>query len=129
MFKLFKWTRAFLFLRSKSHCIVNNFPVVWSIYLSSSFVHLMKNPDSLHHLIIVSRHQRGYPWPSLATPPNRPLLPAVLQDYIPYLHRPAVFRFELIVLPLLGHVKGSTGVHPLWVRPYFSSSVPHVWFV
>ena len=38
-------------------------------------------------------------------------------------------RFLLIVLPLLVHVKGSTGVCHLWVRPYFSSIVPHVWFV
>ena len=25
--------------------------------------------------------------------------------------------------------KGSTRVHHLWARPYFSSSVPHTWFV
>ena len=25
--------------------------------------------------------------------------------------------------------KGSTGVYHLWARPYFSNSVPHVWFV
>ena len=31
-----------------------------------------------------------------------------------------------VVLPLLGHVKGSTGVYHLWARHYFSSSVPHV---
>ena len=37
-------------------------------------------------------------------------------------------------LVLAGHsipvrVKGSTGVHRLWVPPYFSRSVPHVWFI
>ena len=37
--------------------------------------------------------------------------------------------YELVALPLLGHVKGSTRIHYLWARPYFSSSVPHVWFV
>ena len=37
--------------------------------------------------------------------------------------------FKLVVLPLLVHVKGSTGVHHLCVRPYFFSNVPHVWFV
>ena len=31
--------------------------------------------------------------------------------------------FELDVLLLLLHMKGSTGVHHLWARPYFSSSV------
>ena len=32
-------------------------------------------------------------------------------------------------MPLLCHLKGSTGVYHLWARAYFSSSVPHVWFV
>ena len=35
------------------------------------------------------------------------------QGYIPYQHRAAVCRFELVVLPLLIHVKGPTGVHHL----------------
>ena len=38
-------------------------------------------------------------------------------------------RFELNVLSLIVYVKGSIRVHHLWARPYFSSSVPHVWFV
>ena len=45
--------------------------------------------------------------------PIVPLLPAGLQGYIPHRHRAAVCRFELIVLPLLVHVKGSTGLHHL----------------
>ena len=80
-------------------------------------------------IIIISRHQHGYPWPSLATPPYRTLLPAGLQGYIPYRHIAAVCRFVLVFLPLLVHVKESTGVRHLWACPYFSSSVPHVWFV
>ena len=68
----------------------------------------------------MSRYQHEYPWPSLATPPYCPLFPVGLQGYIPYRHR-AVCWFELVVLPLLGHVKGSTWVHHLWARPYFSS--------
>ena len=36
--------------------------------------------------------------------------------------------FVLVVLLLHGHVWGSIRVHHLWVRPCFSSSVPHVWF-
>ena len=51
-------------------------------------------------IIIMSRHQHGYPWPSLATPPYRRLLPEGLQNYIPYRHRAAVSRFELVILPL-----------------------------
>ena len=80
-------------------------------------------------IIIMSRYQLGYLWPLLATPPYCPLLPADSQGYIPHRHRAAVCRFELDVLPLLVHVKESTGVHHLWARPYFSSSVPHVWFI
>ena len=62
-------------------------------------------------------------------PPYRPLLPTGLQGYILYRHRAGVCRFELVVPPLLGYVKGSTGIHHLWARPFFSSSIQHVWFV
>ena len=65
-------------------------------------------------IIILSRHQRGYTWPSLATPPNRSLLPVGPQGYTLYPHRAAVCRFEQAVLLLHGHVKGSIGVHHLW---------------
>ena len=57
------------------------------------------------------------------------LLSSDPQGYIPYRHRAAVCRFELDVLPLLVHVKESTGVHHSRFRPYFSSSVRRVWFV
>ena len=57
-------------------------------------------------------------WPSLATRPFRPSLTGGLQGYILYRHRAVVYSFLRVVLPLLVHVKGSTGV-----RPYFSSSV------
>ena len=78
--------------------------------------------EDIIFIIIMSRYQHAYPWPSLATPPYRPLWPAGVPGYIPYRHIAAVCRFELVVLPLLGHVKGSTGVHHLWTRPYLSSS-------
>ena len=65
-------------------------------------------------IIIMLRYQHGYPWPSLTTPLCHPLLPAGLQGYILYRHRAAVCKFELVVMPLLVHVKGSTGVHHLW---------------
>ena len=69
-------------------------------------------------IIIMSRYQHGYFWPSLATPTCSPLLLAGPQSYIPYRHRATVCRFEVDVLPLLVHVKGSTGVHHLRARPY-----------
>ena len=71
-------------------------------------------------IIIMSRYQHGYSWPSLATPPYCPLLSADSQGYIPYRHRAAVCRFELVALSLLVHGKGSTGEYHLWARPYFS---------
>ena len=68
-----------------------------------------------HHLVVTSSYHS--------------LLSAGPQGYVPYPHRAAVCRFELVALLLLGHVKGSIGVHHLWARPYFFSSVLHVWFV
>ena len=80
-------------------------------------------------IIDMSCRQHGYPWPSLATSPCHSSLLAGLQGYIPYPHITAVCMFELVVLLLLGHMRGSIGVHHWWVRPCFSSSVLRVWFV
>ena len=76
-----------------------------------------------NNIIIMSCRQHGYPWPSLATSPyySSPLVG--LQGYILCPHIAAVCRFELVVLLLLGHMWGSIGVHRLWARPCFSSSV------
>ena len=52
-----------------------------------------------------------------------------LRRYIPYPHIVAECMFMLVVLLLHGHVWGSARVHHLWVRPCFSSSVLHDWFV
>ena len=84
---------------------------------------------TVYKIIIMSCRQHIYPWPSLATFPYRSSPLAGLQGYIPYPHRAAVCMFELVVLLLLGHMWGSIGVHHLWARPCFSSSVLHVWFV
>ena len=83
----------------------------------------------IYIIIILSCHQHRYPWTSLATSPYHSSHPAGPQGYTLYPHRAAVCRFELVALLLLGHVKGSVGVPPLWARPFFSSSVLHVWFV
>ena len=80
-------------------------------------------------IIIISHRQHGSPWPSFATRLYRPSLPAGLQGYLLYRRRAVVYKFLLVVLPLLVHVKGSTGVCRLCVCPHLSSSVLHVWFV
>ena len=72
-------------------------------------------------IIIMSCRQHGYPWPSLATPPDRSSLLAGLQGYIPYPLITAVSMFEQAVLLLFGHMSGSIGVYHLWARPCFSS--------
>ena len=88
----------------------------------------MKIPIYKFIIIILLRHQHGYPWPSLATSPYRTLHLAGPQGYTLYPYWGAVCRFKLVALLLLGHVKGSIGVHHLWARPYFSSCILHVWF-
>ena len=59
----------------------------------------------------MSCRQHGHPRPSFATSPYHSLLVASLQGYIPYPHIAAVCMFELVVLLLLGHMRGSIGVH------------------
>ena len=54
---------------------------------------------------------------------RHPLGPLV---YIFYRHRAVKDRFYIVVPPLLVHVKETTGVHRLWVRPNFSRSVLRV---
>ena len=77
-----------------------------------------------HFIIIMSCHQHGYPWPILDTFPDRSSPLAGLQGYIPYPHIAAVCMFEL-----LSHMWGSIGVHHLWARPCFSSSVLRARFI
>ena len=57
-------------------------------------------------IIIMSCHQNGYPWPSLATSPYRSSPLAGFQGCIPYPHIAAVCMFELVILLLLGHIWG-----------------------
>ena len=61
---------------------------------------------------------------SLSTSPYHSSPLAGLQVYIPYHHIAAVYMFELVVLLLNGHMRGSTGVHHLRARPCFPSSSP-----
>ena len=78
-------------------------------------------------IIIMSCRRHGYTWPSLTISPYRSSPLAGLQGCVPYPHIAAVCMFELVVLLLPGHMWGSIGVHHLWFRPCFSSSVLHVW--
>ena len=54
--------------------------------------------------IIMSRRQRGYPWPSLAISPYHSSPPAGLQSYILCPHIVAVCKFVLVVLLLHIHM-------------------------
>ena len=58
-------------------------------------------------IIIMSRHQHGYPWPSLAISPYHSSPPAGLQGYILCPHIVAVCKFVLVVLLLHIHMWGS----------------------
>ena len=51
----------------------------------------------------MSCRQHGYPRPSLTTPPYRSSLLTGPQGNIPYPHRAAVCRFELVAMFFLGH--------------------------
>ena len=101
------------------------FTYLLTCFFKSEFVNLV----IFRYFIIVSCRLHGYPWPSLATSPYHSSPLAGLQGYVPYPHIAAVCLFVLVVLLLLGHMRGSIGVHHLWARPCFSSSVLHVWFV
>ena len=119
--------------------------VHWSMSLMSSSLLLQQCPACLVcltmivfvmgniyiyiYLIIMLCRQHGYPWPFLITSSYHSSPLAGLQGYIPYPHRAAICIFELTVLLLLSHMWGSIGVHHLWARPCFSSSILHVWFI
>ena len=90
---------------------------------NSKILSLIQSSSSCHAIRLDISEPRSPPTPYLS------LLLADPQGYIKYRHRAAVCRFELDVLPLLVNVKGSTGVHHLRGRPYFSSSVLQVWIV
>ena len=104
-----------------------------STYFKSQFFSVWKKISSYHHEGLPCgrfrslRHNSSSSCHAISTDisdpltPYGPLLSAGPQGYIPYRHRAAVCRFELDILSSLVHVKGSTGVHNLWARPYFSS--------
>ena len=124
------WTALFSHIWVKSY---HYFDLVWFDGISTRVCYLMPNSVCTYKsniiIIIKSCHYHGYPWPSLASSPNRSSPPAGLQHYIPYPHMSAVYMFQLVVLLLLGHMWGSIGVHHLWARLCFSRSVLRVWFV
>ena len=121
-------------LELESH---NRAPISWGCRGCNQHIFKKKHPPINNVIkkiweiiiIIMSRRLRGYPWPSLAISPYHSSPPAGLQDYNPCPHIAAVCKFVLVVPHLHMHEWGSTGVHRLWARPCFSSSVPRVWFV
>ena len=60
---------------------------------------------------------------------RHPSLSSIASGWSSGIHPVSPQSNSVVVLPLLVLVKGSTGVHYLWVRPYFSNLVPHAWFV
>ena len=58
----------------------------------------------------MSRHQHGFSWTSTATLLYCSSLLVGLQGYFLYWHKTVVCTFEVVVLPLLVHVKGYTKV-------------------
>ena len=96
------------------------FPDFTILHSTRTYLNFLFNP-------IYNKHHKHRP--SLATFPNRSSPLAGLLDYIPYPHIVAECMFVLVVLLLLGHMRGSIRVHHLWVRFCLSSSVLHVWFV
>ena len=55
---------------------------IMQLVSSAAITNWAKNIQGHHHLIILSCHQHGSPWPSLATPPYRSSLLAGPQGYI-----------------------------------------------
>ena len=84
-------------------------------------------PNCHRNIILNHYHHHVLPlaWTSLTLSRHFSLsfiASAGLQGYIPYPHIAAVCMFELVVMLLLGHMRGSIGVHHLWARPCFSST-------
>ena len=118
--------KLYIYFFSKNYWLTNLYIY---IYIYIHIQDLVLNSSQGFIIIIILCRLHRYPWPSLATSPYRSSPPAGLQSYIPYPHIAAVCMFELVVLLLLGHMWGSIGVHHLWARLCFSSSVLRVWFV
>ena len=97
-----KWLNGY-FEWSLSEYTMNSWRITWIIIIIILIIIII--------IILMSCHQHGYPWPSLATPPYRSLLLVGPEDYIPYLHRAALCRLQLVILLLLGHMRGSIGEH------------------
>ena len=102
---------------------------VWKLIECSTYINFIHILFMMMMMIIMSCCRHRYPWPSLATSPYHSSPLAGLQGHIPYPHVAAVCMFELVILLLLGHMRGSIGVHHLWTHPCFFSSVLHVLFV
>ena len=87
-------------------------PKIQKMVLDTSLFNIQHYKVCHHHHHVVSPA-----WISLTLSRHyRSSFLAGPQGYIPYPHRAVVCRFKLVVLLLLGHIRGSIGVHHLWYQ-------------
>ena len=105
------------------------FIIFWKIIFSQNIFHI--NSISIYRSNSFQLSSSSCHAISIDIPdPHSPLFPIVhcFRQVLMATSR-IVTELLYVVLPLHAHVKGYIGVHHLWARPYFSSNVPHVWFV
>ena len=120
---LIKWTDQ---IANFTYCF-NFYFILLQLLLSSHGFWARKLNDS-NAKIIFHHPARISLTLSFATSPYRSSPLAGLQGYILYPHIAVVCMFELVVLPLPGHMWGSIGVYHLWARLCFSISVGLVFY-
>ena len=117
---LFNDPRKCLYMFPLFHKLLNNTHV---------FIEIRKFCISKIQLSFFFYHHHHLVEPSARISLTLSRYPTLLFIVSPYPHRDTVCRFELVALLLLGHVKGSIGVHHLWARPCFSCSALLLLFV
>ena len=111
------------------YCHKRSFFFICNIILRKQFISLPWKKTYCHEyiIIIISCRRHGYPWSLLATSPYRSSPLVGLQGHIPYPHIAAECMFELVILLLPGHMRGSIGVHHLWARPWIVFMIGGRW--
>ena len=117
LFRIFSFISCCLMLSASNipkYLLVPFSPsVLMTTWFGSSTPSVMCRFSLLIFLSQMSNCKHGFPWPSLATRLYRPTLLVGLQGYILYRHSAVLYRFWLVLLLLLVHVIGSTGVYHL----------------
>ena len=73
---------------------------------------------TFHHQVLLTAR--------ISLTPSHPSSPEILPNYFLCLYKADVNKFLLVGQRWYVHVKGSTKERHIWVRPCFSSSVPHI---